>query len=100
MKKRFLNNQVAFNAVMDVNRDWKTGKVEAKAFTEEDKEVIKKNFIKGESLGYVDFNTAVVETDCHRTEIKKYDGFWIVTESINFFASAFHQATNYYKLKR
>ena len=100
MKKKFLNNQVAFNTMMDVNRDWKTGKVEAKKFTEEDKEFIRKNLIKGEKIGLIDFNTAVIETDCHRTEIKKYEGFWTVTEAINFFASAFHQATNYYKLKR
>lgn len=100
MKKKFLNNQVAFNTMMDVNRDWKTGKIEAGKITEEDKEVIKNNLIKGERISYIDFNTVVIETDCHRTEIKKYGGFWAVTEAINFFASAFHQVTNYYKLKR
>lgn len=100
MRKKFLNNQIPFSTAVEVNRDFKKGVINAEAITEDDKKMIKDNVIKGEVLGMVDFNIAVVESNFHRTEIKKYDKYFLITEQLNFFGEFKMQKTNYYKIIR
>ena len=100
MKKKFLDNQVMESAAKQIERDWKNQKIESAKLSQEDLLLIKNNLIKGEKMMQLEFNVVVVEGDFHRTEIKSYEGFFLVTEQLNFFGKPKMQKTNYYKIIR
>jgi len=98
MKKSILKNEINFGSIVDITYKIKNNKLSKIDINDSDKEFIKKNMIKKEYIESCKENIINIDTDMNRTSIQKYESFYLISESINYHATAYKQETHYYKL--